>query len=293
MRPIIVLGAARSGTKFLRDTLAAAGDLAAVPYDVNYIWRSCNEKAPDDALTPERCTPRAARLIRDRLRRLAGLRKGEERRRFIEKTVSNTLRLEFVARVFPDADFVHLIRDGRDVVESSVRQWMAPTDWSSVIAKARRFPLRNYQYALWYAANRLRVGVGRRGQRPIWGVRYPGIAADLAAHGVPVVCARQWIHSVRSVLESRARLPGLRFWEVRYEDLVRDEASVLDLGRALGLQDLDSVAAYYRRRVSRDGARGWDFNLTASEREAVLGELSPWLRRLGYDADREREEARR
>src|SRR4051812_20775701 len=41
-QPVIVIGAARSGTKLLRDSLATHADVARVPYDVNYVWRFGN-----------------------------------------------------------------------------------------------------------------------------------------------------------------------------------------------------------------------------------------------------------
>ena len=40
---VIIIGAARSGTKYLRDVLATAPNAARVPYDINYIWRYGSE----------------------------------------------------------------------------------------------------------------------------------------------------------------------------------------------------------------------------------------------------------
>jgi hypothetical protein len=50
MNVVFVIGAARSGTKFLRDVIGASPYAAVVPYDVNYVWRGGNEGFPDDAL---------------------------------------------------------------------------------------------------------------------------------------------------------------------------------------------------------------------------------------------------
>ncbi len=38
-RRIVLIGAARSGTKILRDTLAAATGSGAVPFDIGFVWR--------------------------------------------------------------------------------------------------------------------------------------------------------------------------------------------------------------------------------------------------------------
>lgn len=275
MRPIVVLGAARSGTKFLRDALASSPEAAVVPYDVNFIWRSGNEGAPHDALAPELCTPSVSQVIRERLRQVAGV-SGREPRRIVEKTVSNTLRVPFVARVLPDADFVHIVRDGRPVVESSIRQWQAPTDWRHVLRKARSFPLANYRYGIWYLVNRLR---GARG-RSIWGVRYPGIDEDLARHSVAEICAQQWVHSIDGVLASAPALS--RYRQVRYEDLITDEGVFADLVRWLGLPGLDGMMRSYRSKLAPPPRGRWDAGMAPADADAVLRIISPNLARLGY-----------
>ena len=108
LRPIIVIGAARSGTKFLRDLIGSSESCRVVPYDVNYIWRYKNEKRPHDALAAKDCTDAIAKHIRMRL--LAVALQGDGRRDkpsfIVEKTVSNCLRIPFVEQVFPDAVYV-------------------------------------------------------------------------------------------------------------------------------------------------------------------------------------------
>ena len=178
-KPIVILGAARSGTKFLRDTLNASRRVAATPYDLNYVWRTGNESYPTDALPPDLCDDRIREKIGRALMSAAGLRPGDERR-LVEKTVSNTLRVGFVARVLPGADFVHIVRNGRDVTASSLTRWLKPLDLRYLAAKARSFPLSNYRYAFWFLGNLLRPRRQSRG-RAVWGVRYPGIDADVNA----------------------------------------------------------------------------------------------------------------
>ena len=53
MQHLFILGAGRSGTKIFRDCLGAANDVAAIPYDVGYIWRIGNERCSHDQLLPE------------------------------------------------------------------------------------------------------------------------------------------------------------------------------------------------------------------------------------------------
>jgi hypothetical protein len=123
-RYIIIIGAARSGTKILRDVLAEASGMGCVPYDIGFVWRYGNQQVPHDVLDPATVTPRIQRFVRRYVDRYA--RSGGDV--VIEKTVGNTLRVPFVHAVMPDAAFVHLVRDGMDVVESARRQWSAPPD---------------------------------------------------------------------------------------------------------------------------------------------------------------------
>jgi hypothetical protein len=96
--PIVLIGAARSGTKVLRDSLAAAAGTGCVPYDVGYVWRYGNEASPDDVIPAEAVTPKIRTFIRGFLAKYAD-RDGL----FVEKTVGNTLRVELVADVLPEA----------------------------------------------------------------------------------------------------------------------------------------------------------------------------------------------
>src|SRR5688572_31535031 len=86
--PVIILGAARSGTKLLRALVAATRCYVEVPFDVNYIWRYGNESCSHDALNPEHLTERTKRFVRERIGRCAGLPNSSMA--FVEKTVSNT-----------------------------------------------------------------------------------------------------------------------------------------------------------------------------------------------------------
>lgn len=121
IRPIVLIGAARSGTKFLRSLLAAGAETVAVPYDINYVWRYGNERHPDDALGSELATREIQRYIRATLPRLAVRTRGQSASLLVEKTVGNSLRVDFVRKVLPEARFIHIVRDGRDVVESARR----------------------------------------------------------------------------------------------------------------------------------------------------------------------------
>ena len=50
--PVIILGAARSGTKILRDTIAAHPSLVSIPYDISFVWKYGVYHIKHDELSP-------------------------------------------------------------------------------------------------------------------------------------------------------------------------------------------------------------------------------------------------
>lgn len=226
---VILIGAARSGTKLLRDLLGEHPDVSVVPYDVNYLWRAGSEGVPDDALVaplPER----AVDLVRQQIDR-------SPTPVVIEKTVSNCLRVPATSAAFPDARFVFLTRDGFDVTESSMRQWTAPVDWRYSLKKATQYP---WLSAPGYAVNHL-LGMTRRNRGatlPTWGPRYPGIDDDVASLPLHEVCARQWAACNRSAVAGFSDA-GIDPISIRYERLVSAPIDTLNnLFAALDLSPL-------------------------------------------------------
>ena len=218
-RPVIIIGAARSGTKLVRDLVATHPAVDRVPYDINYIWRFGNEEYPHDELPPESLTPDTTRRI------VAGLGRYQAGSPYlIEKTVSNCLRVPFVQAVFPDALFIHLLRDGRDVIESSFRQWHSRPDWLYIARKALTFPhIEAFGYARYYAGYALRRSFRRTTAIKVdtWGPRYEGIDRDLANLDLLQVCALQWKECVQKAAAGLAHLPPDRVVTIRYEEFVR------------------------------------------------------------------------
>ena len=211
-RFVFLIGAARSGTKFLRDTLAASGDVAAVPYDINYVWRHGNENCPHDEIAPGDIDDKTARHIRTTVERLALKGRKDSPSIILEKTVSNTLRMDTVRRIFPEAEFILLERDGLDVTESAYRQWTTPNSRDYIFQKLRYFPVREWRYAIWFARNL----VTSSDAPPVWGPRYDGIYEDLSDLGTAQTCAHQWASSVKSARKAASDADTLR---IRYADL--------------------------------------------------------------------------
>jgi len=278
---VFLIGAARSGTKFLRDLLAESEAAVCVPFDVNYVWRYRNESLPDDFIPPESADHEIADFIGRTLTRMAQKAAGESRPIVIEKTVSNVFRVPFIYRLFPDARFVHLIRDGRDVTLSAARQWESPSDVGYLFDKLRYFPVRNWAYAIWYIRNALQSRFRKKAVVPVWGPRYPGVDRDVGNLTVLEIAAMQWSKSLLAAREGLAVVPEDQRFSIHYEDLVANPLHLSDLVRFLELPDPARIAERYENTVSRDTGGAWG-KLRLDLRSDLMKILEPGLLAGGY-----------
>lgn len=283
-QPIIIIGAARSGTKYLRDTLALGSNAAKVPYDINYIWRYGNEAYPDDALPAHLLDARKCAFVAAQVHRLAKVAPGDSQLLF-EKTVGNTLRIGFVDAVFPNAKYIHLIRDGRAVTESAMRQWREPLDKGRLLEKLKGVPLRNLNYVAWFAANVVRGKLSGRGGGHVWGPRYPGIGEDVARERPLVeICAEQWRASVAAALDGLTHIAPERQITIRYDALVSGTDALAQVAEFCGLNDVETILSAHRERVDTRADNKWQSALGQSEKDRMLTIIDPLLAQLHYSA---------
>jgi hypothetical protein len=173
-----VVGVPRSGTTLLRLMLDAHPDVA-IPAETGFLLSIVNRPSSAGPLSPielHRLVTRSPNWqdvalgereylgaltslhpysVSDGLRafyRLYARKFGKPR--WGEKTPANLERLQAIAQIVPEAHFIHIIRDGRDVALSLRAMWFAPGRdmatlgryWSERIRQARREAERNLRY---------------------------------------------------------------------------------------------------------------------------------------------------
>lgn len=281
-RPVVIIGAPRSGTNMLRDALAHLPGVATWPCDeINLIWRHGNVRHPSDEFGPDLARASVCRYIRRRFDWVA--------RRFdapvvVEKTCANSLRVPFVDRVVPEAQYVFIHRDGLDAVGSALKRWNAKADYGYLARKARFVPPTDLPYyAVRYAGNRLRRLLSPRQRPASWGPRLERMPELLERHPLDEVCALQWKRCVESSLAAFARMPAGRVVTVGYEDFVRSpESQLAAIVRFLGIGTTGEAIADAVAGVSDESVgKGRD-----ELGEATVRRLMPMIgdtrRRLGY-----------
>jgi len=242
-RFVFVVGSPRSGTTFL------AGAIGSLPGFVDL-----GEVAPVKAAVPELAAldpPAAARRLRKTLAvaRRVGLVGAV---RPVEQTPELAHLVDVLPLAFPEAQVVHIVRDGRDVVSSLLEKpWLRPSE-----AKADDAGIAYGSYARFWVEpeRRAEFETTSDARRAAW-------------------AWRRYVTAARS-----AQAPVL---ELRYEELSEDPAAVAKgLASHLGAREHELAAALARAHRTSIGRYLRD--LDEEQLADVHAEAGDLLRELGY-----------
>jgi hypothetical protein len=272
--PIFVVGCSRSGTTVTYETLAAAPGLLSFGYEIPQFWDSVwgprhngweSEAAGSADARPEHG---------DAARRHFFQRLGQGR--VLDKTCINVMRIGYLHRLFPEARFVFIHRDGRDNVSSLIDGWRHDGHFGlSKLLGPFPCPVNIEDGAFHDWAFFLPPG---------WRAYNEARLED--------VCAFQWASANRLALDALADVPHEQWRKVRYEDIFdRPVEMFRDLFDWLGLpfdEPLRRCCAGLAERPTSivKGAparQKWrQSNPAAVER--VLPAIRPVMDALGYDS---------
>ena len=178
-------------------------------------------------------------------RLVEGHLKASGRPRFMSKQTANTQRIRTIHRMFPDAFYVHIIRDGRAVAASLSRvEWWKQIDIWWLGDKAARWE--------------------EMGREPL------------------ELCALHWQHDVEEILHSKHLFED-RYLEVRYEDLVHDPRNiVVKVAAFCGLSEFGELCEFIPEKLENMNYK-WETQLTAAQRQVLQETIGDFLAQLGYE----------
>jgi omega-hydroxy-beta-dihydromenaquinone-9 sulfotransferase len=243
-KPILIVGAPGSGTTLLYQTLCSHRDLAYINHNMlrtgfrkhgrllgdrrkalyilhNLIHRDPASTLPHEAdafwmtyfrdyydyMTENDYAEEMAAYFRKKVLQVQNL---WGRPRFVNKNLQNSFRVRLLNSIFPDAKFIHIIRDGRAVAFSLLNK---KVDGATSLI--------------------LLVGF-----KDILGDKYQHKRSELYNYGLA------WTEYVTKAREASAVAKG-RYYEVRYENLVREPHN--ELRNIIDFCELDGYSEFEQK----------------------------------------------
>lgn len=215
--------------------------LVPMPVEGERFFAACGmplNPAPDFRL-PEKSVAR----LRNRVNAIA---RAANAGVFLSKRTANNRRIPQLEATFPEARYVHLVRDGRDVSRSLSR-----VDWW-------------HDHLLWWDGRTPRE-LERDGEAPL------------------AICARNWVREVDEIRRGFASVAPERIIETSYEALVANPRQTIDkIVRFLGLTHSPAFDAAVDSVTLRERNKAWASEWSQSDVDRVMAEAGPTLTALGY-----------
>jgi hypothetical protein len=284
-RPIFILAAPRSGSTFLFDLLSRFDKIWAWHAEVDAIWWQHfpyeRGEEPSDYVGAEEYSPRiAARLRRDfyRYALYARQERGEpcglsqrlgllKSVRYLDKTIANCFHVQFLTRMFPDALFLLLVRDGRATISSMMEGWHDP----------ERF-----------LKHQLTRYIPKSSQVAHWSYPAPPGWRTVLDRPLEEICAWSWMRHVEMAADALQTVPAERKRTLRYEDLMdnpaaaaRQLAEFCDLIRTSAVEKFLAERPLSRTTVSAPEKDKWRHKHGVLI-ERIVPMIAPMMERFGY-----------
>ncbi len=185
--------------------------------------------------------------MQERLRsRFRNIITGANAQIFLSKRTANNRRITQLQSIFPNAQYIHLIRDGREVAHSlsSVEWWNSHTVW-------------------WDGRTALQM--------------------EQAGEKRLVICAKNWAYEMKELRKQLSVIPNKQLLELRFENLLNNPIDILEstldfLGLSMTLELRDAINSL---KLSRSSP-AWSDQWTTADLACVLQEQKLLLSELGY-----------
>ena len=167
------------------------------------------------------------------------------KKRFLNKQTANNQRIRLIDKMFNDAYYIHIIRDGRAVANSLLNVgWWNNTN-------------------IWWLGEK---------------------ASEWEKKRMPAIelCGLHWKRDVEEILENKSLFED-RYIEVRYEEFIVDVRGTMK--RITNFCELSKSECFSKMlpQTLRNMNYKWKDDLTKEQRNILDRTLKPFLNQLGYD----------
>lgn len=132
--------------------------------------------------------------------------------RVVDKTPPNIFRIDYLAKLYPDAKFIYLTRDANENIASLISAWRHKNKF--------KYPYRKY------LGGELDL---KDCDSKVWKFFIPENfnEEDYKGKSIASVCAEQWLTAHQKAKESFSKMDKSRFIQVKFEDLLSRPKSVI------------------------------------------------------------------
>jgi hypothetical protein len=245
-----------------------------------FIWEYYLKLQADDYLDESHADEKSVRFIR---KQFDYLKKKSGKHTVLEKTPTNAFKIKYINKVLPEAKWIHLYRDGRDVISSmkvqyqrrreiarkrSLRKILADIHYTLSRQPCFRFRLLAILYELrhWHRiAPYFQFSKNRQWSTSIgWGPRYPGWQKDKPVMEEIEFLATQWVRAEQQILMDLRVISPDNLYQFAYEQLLENPISILtQLCEFLGVST--GIVNQLASQVRSNNTQKWKTALSQDE----------------------------
>lgn len=292
-------GSPRSGTTILEEILNCHPQISAL-YEPYYLWEKHFSIEKDDRFSFDDLTEEICLEIRKEYGRFAKLSKKPI---VLDKLPIHVFNIPVVQKIFPEAKWIHIYRDGRDVTLSIQKEWnerkeqVNQKNYKNLIRVFRRMlgyqPFWSFRTkAIWHELSNIKslnpnsyLNKSRWKGKIGWGPRFVGWLEYLRSHNELEFSAKQWQECMTAVFSHWGGLPDENKLEVQYEALLQDTSNELNkIFSLLGLL-LEDNFVKNTPTLKTTNFNKWETAFDSSEKKKIGPIITDTLIRLGYAKD--------
>ncbi|MGB3191795.1 MAG: sulfotransferase [Limnoraphis sp.] len=186
--------------------------------------------------------------------------------RYMEKTIANCFHLDALQKIFPDALYIHLVRDGRPTISSMMEGWDVFVKVGAGLTFPENSTISHWSYAL----------------PPGW--------KDWVDKPLEEICAWSWVEHNRYILEKSEKDLNFqrKYMRVYYEDFINDPLPVIEqVSSFCQLKVTEDCLKYVKEKpqsrttISAPKKDKWK-SKNKEKIEKIIPMISPLMSQLNY-----------